>query len=258
MTPGHNVSIHPLTTSSRATLSRIFKPQIDDLRPAESQRQARPVAGSALQNSDVIIRQSAVLSEVHVRRTKQAPRYGEAPPHNLRDKSHALTTMPTHMKTRTTRNSRPAPRSAGNLKESAMPRRKIYLCGPIMDESEGKAREWRQFASKHLGKHFTILDPMRRNFKDREVDSANEIVEFDLQDVRDADIVLVNYNKASVGTSMEVFFASHVLQKFVIGFSPFSFQDCSPWMVRFCTKILPSLESATAYINEHFVVQHFD
>ncbi len=40
---------------------------------------------------------------------------------------------------------------------------------------------------------------MRRNFKDREVDSANEIVEFDLQDVRDADIVLVNYSKNSSG-----------------------------------------------------------
>ncbi|MCE9616635.1 MAG: nucleoside 2-deoxyribosyltransferase domain-containing protein [Lentisphaerae bacterium] len=137
-------------------------------------------------------------------------------------------------------------------------RKKIYLCGPIMDEVDGKAREWRKAAAKLLGKQFTILDPMRRNFKDREVDSANEIVEFDLQDVRDADIILVNYNKSSVGTSMEVFYASHVLQKFVIAFSPFTFKDSSPWMVRFCTKILPSLEIATAYINEHFVAQHFD
>ena len=126
-----------------------------------------------------------------------------------------------------------------------------------MDEMEGHAREWRTVAAKALGKHFTILDPMRRNFKDREVDSANEIVEFDLQDVKDADIILVNYNKASIGTSMEVFYASHELQKFVIGFSPFSFKDCSPWMVRFCTKILPSLEDSIAYIREHFVHQHF-
>ena len=145
-----------------------------------------------------------------------------------------------------------------NAGRSELSRKKIYLCGPIMDEIDGKAREWRKAATKALGKHFTILDPMRRNFKDREVDSANEIVEFDLQDVRDADIILVNYNKASVGTSMEVFYASHVLQKFVIAFSPFTFQDCSPWMVRFCTKILPSLNVATQYINEHFVAQHFD
>ena len=65
---------------------------------------------------------------------------------------------------------------------------------------------WRQVAEA-AGQGFILLDPMRRNFKDREVDSANEIVEFDLQDVRDADILLVNYSKSSIGTSMEVFFA---------------------------------------------------
>lgn len=135
-------------------------------------------------------------------------------------------------------------------------RKKVYLCGPIMDEIEGHAREWRQLAAARLDADFTILDPMRRNFKDREVDSANEIVEFDLQDVRDADIVLVNYNKASIGTAMEVFYASHELGKFVVAFSPFKFKDSNPWMVRFCTKILPSLERAIDYIQEHFINQH--
>ncbi len=126
-----------------------------------------------------------------------------------------------------------------------------------MDEIEGHAREWRNTANEQLSKHFTMLDPMRRNFKDREVDSANEIVEFDLQDVREADIVLVNYNKASIGTAMEVFYASHELGRFVVAFSPFEFKECNPWMVKFCTKILPSLEDAIDYITEHFVTQHF-
>ncbi len=129
----------------------------------------------------------------------------------------------------------------------------IYLCGPIMDEHEGEARNWRRAAARQLGKSFAMLDPMRRNFKDREVDSANEIVEFDLQDIRNADIILVNYNKASIGTAMEVFYASNNLGKFVVAFSPFEFQNCSPWMVRYCTKILPSLEQATGYIKTHFV-----
>ena len=133
--------------------------------------------------------------------------------------------------------------------------KKIYLCGPIMDEADGHARAWRGTARQLLVSDFLLLDPMRRNFKDREVDSANEIVEFDLQDVREADIVLVNYNKASVGTSMEVFYASGVLHKFVIAFSPFSFKDSSPWMVKYCTKILPSLEDAATYIREHFIAQ---
>ena len=131
-------------------------------------------------------------------------------------------------------------------------RLKIYLSGPIMDEFHGAAREWREQAKKLLGGRFFLLDPMRRKFVDRQVDSANEIVEFDLQDVRNADLLLVNYNKPSIGTSMEVFYAAHDLGKFVVGFSPFEFRDCSPWMVRYCTKILPDLESAAEYIDTNF------
>ena len=128
-----------------------------------------------------------------------------------------------------------------------------YLSGPIMDEHEGVARKWREIAKSLLAPNFRLLNPMRRNFRDKEVDSANEIVEFDLQDVRDADIVLVNYCKPSIGTSMEVFYASHDLGKFVVAFSPFSYKDCSPWMVRYCTKILPNLETACKYLNTHFI-----
>ncbi len=128
----------------------------------------------------------------------------------------------------------------------------IYLSGPIMDEHAGHAREWRETAKELLDTQFKTLDPMRRKFIDRQVDSANEIVEFDLQDVRDADIILVNYNKPSIGTSMETFYASQNLGRFVVAFSPFEFKDCSPWMVRYCTKILGSLEDACEYINTHF------
>ena len=121
-----------------------------------------------------------------------------------------------------------------------------------MDEQGGVAREWRKTVAKKLGPAFTLLDPMRRNFKDREVDSANEIVEFDLQDIRNADLLLVNYNKASIGTAMEVFYAANNLGKFVVAFSPFAFKNCSPWMVRYCTKILPTLDASIRYIKANF------
>jgi nucleoside 2-deoxyribosyltransferase len=137
-------------------------------------------------------------------------------------------------------------------------RKKIYLSGPIMDEHPEAAATWRERAKEALRDQFTLLDPMRRNFKDREVDSANEIVEFDLQDVRDADILLVNYSKTSIGTAMEVFYAARDLGKFVVAFSPFCFKDCSPWMVRYCTKILPSLDAAVAYIRDNFIARHVE
>lgn len=130
--------------------------------------------------------------------------------------------------------------------------KRIYLCGPIMEAHPEESKPWRQRAKERLAGRFVLLDPMRRDFRDRELDSANEIVEFDLQDIRDADLLLVNYSKPSIGTSMEVFYASHVLGKFVIAFSPHAFQDMSPWMVRYCTKILPDLESALTYVEKHF------
>lgn len=130
--------------------------------------------------------------------------------------------------------------------------KKIYLCGPIMDCAIGETKDWRTRAKERLAGRFILLDPMRRNFRDNEIDSSNEIVDFDLQDIRDADLVLMNYSKASVGTSMEVFYASHDLGKFVIAFAPFEFKDCSPWMVRFSTKILSNLDGAITYIERHF------
>ena len=128
----------------------------------------------------------------------------------------------------------------------------IYLCGPIMDASADESTPWRQRAKERLAGRFILLDPMRRDFRDREIDSANEIVEFDLQDIRNADMLLVNYAKASIGTAMEVFYAAHDMGKFVIAFSPYAYQDMSPWMVRYCTKVLPSLDGALEYIEKHF------
>jgi nucleoside 2-deoxyribosyltransferase len=136
--------------------------------------------------------------------------------------------------------------------EAKLARKTVYLSGPIMDASSGEAVVWRETAKGFLGPYFRLLDPMRRNFQDRLVDSANEIVEFDLQDIREADIVLVNYCKPSIGTSMEVFYAAHDCGKFVVTFSPFTFAHCSPWMVRYSTKILPSLDAACDYVLTHF------
>ena len=128
----------------------------------------------------------------------------------------------------------------------------IYLCGPVKDCEESHVKDWRTRAKERLAGRFILLDPMRRNFRDNEIDSANEIVDFDLQDIRDADALLVNYSKASIGTAMEVFYAAHDQGKFVIAFSAIPYDQCSPWMVRFTTKILPSLDEAIAYIEKHF------
>ncbi|NLF86960.1 MAG: hypothetical protein GX571_12755, partial [Lentisphaerae bacterium] len=48
-----------------------------------------------------------------------------------------------------------------------MSKKKIYLSGPIMDECPQAAATWRERAVQALSGEFILLDPMRRNFKDR-------------------------------------------------------------------------------------------
>jgi len=136
----------------------------------------------------------------------------------------------------------------------------IYLCGPIHDLSTSEANEWRMNATTELEYKtsiFQCLDPMRRQFNDEDQLGVNEIVLMDLKDVEDAYILLVNYNVARgettlCGTAMEVFYASHILGKFVIAFTDLPKEKWSPWMMKYCTRILPSLDEAIEYIKRHF------
>ncbi len=131
---------------------------------------------------------------------------------------------------------------------------KIYLCGPIHMISHHEAKEWRSIAKKRLSDKFELLDPMRRNFRDSELLSANEIVQFCLQDIKDADIILVNYSKASIGTSMEIREA-YQQGKFIIAFTPRDEPgfEISPWMLYHCTRIVKGFDTALKYLLFHFV-----
>jgi nucleoside 2-deoxyribosyltransferase len=80
----------------------------------------------------------------------------------------------------------------------------IYLCGPINGCTDAEANNWRSAVKAHFA---DCIDPMVRDYRGKEAESYREIVDLDKRDVRQADVILVNYDKPSVGTSMEVFYA---------------------------------------------------
>ncbi len=144
----------------------------------------------------------------------------------------------------------------------------IYLSGPILSRTEDEANEWRQKAIKELQEPgeitgagrlppiFQCLDPMRREFSDDDMMGVNEIVQMDIEDVKAADILLVNYNikrkeTTLCGTSMEVLLASQ-LGKYIVVFSDLPREKMSPWIIYHSTRILPSLDEAIEYIKKHF------
>jgi len=126
--------------------------------------------------------------------------------------------------------------------------KKLYLCGPINGRTDEDATVWRE-SVKTTG-NFECLDPMRRDYRGRELEPgiAAEIVAGDIEDIQAADAILVFYDKPSVGTSMELFYAKHVLGKPVVLIDA-SDKPLSPWLIHHSDYVTKSVSSALTYLG---------
>jgi len=127
----------------------------------------------------------------------------------------------------------------------------IYLCGGIQDLSVKQQTEWRKIVTKRLYPRFKILNPMRRNFRDSEFQSQNEIVSLDKSDIIESSILLVNGTKPSWGTAMEIMFA-FMHNKNIVTFTGCDYKKVSPWVAFHSTRVCKTLDEATKYIEEMF------
>ena len=116
---------------------------------------------------------------------------------------------------------------------------KIYLCGPINGCTDDECKEWREAAKRMLP---DTLDPMRRDFRGREDDCAAEIVEGDKADIDQCGALLVNYDKPSVGTSMEILYAWERGKKVIIVAAKGA--SVSPWLRYHATCVVGSFREA--------------
>lgn len=110
-----------------------------------------------------------------------------------------------------------------------------------MGRSDTECRDWREQAKTLLAeRECDTLDPLRRDYRGREQDRslAAEIVEADLADIRECGGVLANCERPSAGTSMEVFYAAHVLKLPVVVVCRGS---VSPWLVYHAWRVADAL-----------------
>jgi nucleoside 2-deoxyribosyltransferase len=121
---------------------------------------------------------------------------------------------------------------------------KVYLCGPILGCSDDECKNWREKATFEFDE---VIDPMRRDYRGREEESYKEIVELDKKDILECDVVLVNFPKPSVGTSMEVLFAWEQHKPIVVLTS--KDVQMSPWMRYHASKICYHISDAIKFIN---------
>lgn len=116
----------------------------------------------------------------------------------------------------------------------------IYLCGPINGCTDEECKDWRAYVSeKWDGK---CIDPMVRDYRGRELEAYREIVELDKIDVANSDIILVNYDKPSVGTSMEVLYAWERGKRIILVCREDA--TLSPWLRYHSTHIFHSFDDA--------------
>ena len=120
----------------------------------------------------------------------------------------------------------------------------VYLCGPINGCTDEECKDWRETVKARLP---NTLDPMRRDYRGKEADSYREIVELDKRDVEASDVILVNYDKPSVGTSMEVLWAWLKETPVIVVCRPGT--TISPWLRYHSTKIVHSFDAAVDWIE---------
>lgn len=121
----------------------------------------------------------------------------------------------------------------------------VYLCGPINGCTDEECKNWREEAKGVL--KCKTLDPMRRDYRGREDDCVREIVELDKIDVEFSDILLVNYVKPSVGTSMEIMYAWS-RGKMIVTVARAE-ESVSPWLRYHSHFIFNTFEEAFRFIN---------
>lgn len=92
------------------------------------------------------------------------------------------------------------------------------------------------------------LDPMRRDYRGVEDESVIDIVELDKVDIANSDALIVNYDKPSVGTSMEILHAFE-RSKIVVVVAKEGTR-ISPWMRYHSHRITPSFSSAVTELQK--------
>lgn len=125
----------------------------------------------------------------------------------------------------------------------------IYLCGPINGRSDDDCRNWREEA-KELLAPLETLDPMRRDFRGRELEPGidAEIVTGDKVDVLNSRVLLVYTDQPSDGTAMEIIFAwMHRIPVHVVNRRT---KPLSPWIKYHATAIYDSLTAACEALRD--------
>lgn len=130
----------------------------------------------------------------------------------------------------------------------------IYLAGPIKDCTWEQKTEWRNEVKEFLGKFgFEFSDPMEFEASITECtqtprEMGKKLVQVDLEHIGKSEIILANMWKISIGTIMELVYASQ-LHKNVYVVCEKKYE--SLWLLAHCDRVFRTLPEAVNYIKDN-------
>ena len=124
---------------------------------------------------------------------------------------------------------------------------KVYLAGPINGCTDEECKALRAQARGMIEPAFEVIDPMDFDCRGQESEMAGEIIKHDLERLDEADLVLVNANRPSWGTAMELVYAWQG-GKPAIAFAGFSIDRVSPWLRCHTSRMFLTLTEACSEI----------
>ena len=137
---------------------------------------------------------------------------------------------------------------------------RIYLSGGMGNLSYEEQSQWRQrvidaikYGDYHCEKKAIFFNPVNYyNFEERHHKLEKEIVEFDLNAVRNSDLIIVNFNDPkSLGTCAELAIAydRHIP---IIGINKDGV-ELHHWLTEFTMRMCDSIREAVEYTVDYFL-----
>ena len=137
---------------------------------------------------------------------------------------------------------------------------RIYLSGGMGNISFEEQSKWRKqvinailYGEYDCAKKPVFFNPVDYyNFEEERHRSEREIMEFDLNGVRNSDLVIVNFNDPkSIGTAAELAIAKE-LHIPVIGINANNIK-LHPWLVEFTTRMCETLKEAVEHVVDFYL-----
>lgn len=136
---------------------------------------------------------------------------------------------------------------------------RIYLSGSMSGVSFEEQSKWRKNISDAINfnydcnKKVSFFNPVNYfNFEEVRYKSEREVMEFDLNGLRNSDLVIVNFNDPkSLGTCAELAIA-YEMKIPIVGINKDN-KELHPWLECFCNRICSNIKEAVEYVVDFYL-----